>query len=92
MGLITGLVTFPLAPVRGTVWIAEQVQAAAEQEYYDEGAIQEQLREVEAARQAGTTPYTYHPVPRPARPPALTSASRSPPDRRRQSRPPPRAA
>ena len=54
MGLISGLFKLPLSPVLGTVWIAEQIQAAAEEQYYDEGAIQEQLREVDAARQAGT--------------------------------------
>lgn len=54
MGLITGLLKLPLAPVTGTVWIAEQIQAAAEAEYYDEGAIQAQLREIDAARAAGT--------------------------------------
>ena len=54
MGLISGLLKLPLAPVTGTVWIAEQIQAAAEAEYYDEGAIQEQLREIDAARAAGT--------------------------------------
>ena len=54
MGLISGLLKLPLAPVTGTVWIAEQIQAAAEAEYYDEGAIQAQLREIDAARAAGT--------------------------------------
>ena len=54
MGLISGLFKLPLSPVLGTVWIAEQIQAAAEAEYYDEGAIQAQLREIDAARQAGT--------------------------------------
>jgi len=34
MGLITGLLTLPLAPLRGTVWIAEQLQAEAERELY----------------------------------------------------------
>jgi Gas vesicle protein G len=53
VGLITGILKLPLAPVTGTVWIAEKVLEQAEAEYYDEGAIQEQLREVEAARQAG---------------------------------------
>ena len=53
MGLISGLLKLPLAPVTGTVWIAEQIQAAAEAEYYEESAIQAQLREIEAARQAG---------------------------------------
>src|SRR5207247_11186785 len=32
MGLFTGLLTLPLAPVRGTVWIAEQLAAEAERE------------------------------------------------------------
>lgn len=54
MGLISGLFKLPLSPVLGTVWIAEQIQEAAEAEYYDEGKIQAQLREVDAARQAGT--------------------------------------
>jgi hypothetical protein len=40
MGLLTGLLTLPLAPVRGTVWIAEQLAAEAER----------QLREAESPR------------------------------------------
>jgi hypothetical protein len=54
MGLISGLLTLPLAPVRGTVWIAEQVLEQAERDFYDEGAIQAQLLDIDAARQAGT--------------------------------------
>jgi hypothetical protein len=54
VGLISGLLKLPLSPVLGTVWIAEQIQAQAEAEYYDEGAIQAQLREIDAARAAGT--------------------------------------
>ena len=53
MGLITGLLLLPLAPVRGTVWIAERVLEQAEGEFYDEGAIREQLLAIEAAREAG---------------------------------------
>lgn len=53
MGLITGLLTLPLAPVRGTVWLAERIQEQAENELYDEDAIRAQLMEIEAARQAG---------------------------------------
>jgi gas vesicle protein GvpG len=53
MGLITGLLTLPLAPVRGTAWIAEKVLEQAENEYYDERAIRERLREIDAAREAG---------------------------------------
>ena len=54
MGLISGLLKLPLSPVLGTVWIAEQIQAQAEAEYSDEAAIQAQLRDIDAARQAGT--------------------------------------
>ena len=53
MGLITGLITLPLAPVRGTVWIAEQILDQAERQYYDEGEIQRQLIELETERNAG---------------------------------------
>lgn len=53
MGLITGLLTLPLAPVRGTVWLAERIQEQAEQELYDEEAIRAQLMEIDAAREAG---------------------------------------
>jgi hypothetical protein len=53
MGLITGILTLPLAPVRGTVWIAERIQEQAEQELYDEAAIQEALVELERMRQSG---------------------------------------
>ena len=54
MGLITGLLTLPLAPLRGTVWLAERIQEQAEEELYDESAIRAGLLELESARQAGT--------------------------------------
>ncbi len=53
MGLITGLLTLPLAPVRGTVWLAERIQEQAEAELYDEDAIRARLMEIDAAREAG---------------------------------------
>ena len=43
MGLITGLLTLPLAPVRGVVWLAEQIQEHAEAQYYDPVNIRAQL-------------------------------------------------
>jgi Gas vesicle protein G len=43
----------PLAPVRGTVWLAECIQEQAEAEMYDEDAIRQSLLELEAAREAG---------------------------------------
>lgn len=53
MGLFTGLLGLPLAPLRGTVWVAEQVLQQAEEEYYDPARIKEQLDAVEQARAAG---------------------------------------
>ena len=53
MGLFTGLLTLPLAPIRGTVWIAERIYEQAEAEFNDERTIQAQLMEIQAAREAG---------------------------------------
>ena len=53
MGLFTALLTLPLAPVRGTVWIAEKLQEQAELELYDESAIEAGLLELQAARENG---------------------------------------
>lgn len=53
MGLISAIIKLPLAPVTGTVWVAERVLEQAEAAYYDEGAIQSQLRDIDAARNAG---------------------------------------
>jgi hypothetical protein len=53
VGLITGLLTLPLAPVRGTVWLAERIQEQAELETNDEGALRAQLLDIEVARESG---------------------------------------
>lgn len=53
MGLITGLLTLPLAPVRGTVWVAEQVLEQAEEEFYDPAKIRRQLEQVDRLRESG---------------------------------------
>jgi Gas vesicle protein G len=53
MGLITSLLTWPLAPVRGVAWIAEQVRQEAERQWMDPAAIQEELADVQARREAG---------------------------------------
>jgi len=53
MGLISGILMLPLAPVTGTVWVAEKLLEQAEAEYYDEGAIQSKLRDIDAARTEG---------------------------------------
>jgi hypothetical protein len=53
MGLITGLLTLPLAPVRGVAWVAEKVAEQAELELYDENRIMGELAELERAKNAG---------------------------------------
>jgi chorismate mutase len=53
VGLITGILGLPLAPLRGTIAIAEQVRRQAEEEFYDPDRIRDQLDEVQRAREAG---------------------------------------
>jgi len=53
MGLISALITLPLAPVKGTVWLAERIEEQAENELYDESSIQSGLLELESMREAG---------------------------------------
>ena len=53
MGLITGLLTLPFAPVKGVAWIAEQVRQEAERQWNDPAAIQDALDDVQARREAG---------------------------------------
>lgn len=43
MGLITGLLTLPIAPVRGVVWVAGKLQDAAERELHDPSVLRAQL-------------------------------------------------
>jgi Gas vesicle protein G len=53
VGLFTGLLTLPLAPVRGTVWIAERLVEQAERELGDETAVRRRLEEVELRHELG---------------------------------------
>ena len=46
MGLFTGLVTLPLAPVRGVTWLAETLTEQAEAQLYDPGRIAAEMQEV----------------------------------------------
>lgn len=53
MGLLTGLLTLPLAPVRGTVWIAERLVEQAERELGDETTIRRRLTELQVRHDLG---------------------------------------
>jgi len=53
MGLLTGILGLPLAPLRGTMTVAEQISAQAEKEFYDPATIRAQLEEVDRRRSTG---------------------------------------
>jgi hypothetical protein len=53
MGLISGIFTAPLAPIKGVVWIAEQVHDQAMRELYDPDSIRRALDQVQLDREMG---------------------------------------
>lgn len=53
MGLFTGLVTLPLAPVRGVMWLAETLTEQAEAQLYDPGRIAAEMQQVADEAAAG---------------------------------------
>ena len=53
MGLFKELVLLPLAPVRGTLWVADQMAEEAEAQLYDEDRIKRELIELEFEDSAG---------------------------------------
>lgn len=53
MGLVTGLLLLPLAPVRGTIWIADRLAREAERQVRDPRVVQEQLAALNRAFDEG---------------------------------------
>jgi len=53
MGLVTGLLTLPLAPARGLIWVMEQVVEEADAQLHDPRRIRTALAEAEAALERG---------------------------------------
>jgi hypothetical protein len=53
MGFLTGLVLLPLAPLRGTIWLAEKLAEVAERELDDEATVRRLLVEAEIAFESG---------------------------------------
>jgi Gas vesicle protein G len=53
VGLLTGLILLPLAPVRGVAWLSEQVLDLATQEEYNPAETYQRLAELDEARDAG---------------------------------------
>jgi Gas vesicle protein G len=53
MGLFTALLTLPLSPVKGVVWVAEQVADETERQLYDENRIRAELLQLEFEAEEG---------------------------------------
>lgn len=53
MGLFTGLLGLPLAPLRGVVWVGEQLRDQAHAQLYDPVAIRGQIEELDRAHDRG---------------------------------------
>lgn len=51
MGLLSGILMMPLAPVRGVVWLGEVVQRQVEQEMHNPANTRKQLEALEEARE-----------------------------------------
>ena len=59
MGLIGGLLSLPLAPARGLVWILDQAVEEAEAQLHDPRRIRLELAEAEAALERGELDPTF---------------------------------
>jgi hypothetical protein len=53
MGLLTSLLTLPLAPVKGVIWLGEVIQDQVEQQLHDPANVRRELEELEEAERAG---------------------------------------
>jgi hypothetical protein len=53
MGLFKELALLPLAPVRGTTWVAEQLAEEADRQLYDENRIKRELLQLEFDQEEG---------------------------------------
>ena len=53
MGIVTGLLTLPLAPVRGVAWVAELLAEEAERELAALESPERALADLEAAHASG---------------------------------------
>ncbi|MET9881006.1 gas vesicle protein GvpG [Actinacidiphila glaucinigra] len=53
MGLLTGLLTLPVAPLRGVTWVLDQVVAEAQRQHRDPSVVERELAELEKQLLAG---------------------------------------
>ncbi|MFF9060745.1 gas vesicle protein GvpG [Streptomyces sp. NPDC014882] len=53
MGLVSGLLLLPLAPVRGTLWVADQLLHEAQRQSHDPRVVQARLAALNRALEEG---------------------------------------
>ncbi|WP_280412702.1 gas vesicle protein GvpG [Nocardia asiatica] len=53
MGLLSTILTLPVAPVRGVIWLGELIQDQVEQKMHDPANMRRELEEIDAAAAAG---------------------------------------
>ncbi|MCP2279329.1 gas vesicle protein GvpG [Nocardia amikacinitolerans] len=53
MGLISAIVTLPLAPVRGVIWLGQVIQDEVERQLNDPATIRRELEAIDEAAAAG---------------------------------------
>jgi hypothetical protein len=53
MGLLTGLITLPLAPVRGVLWLGGKLEEEAFRQWTDPASVRRQIDAADAAFEAG---------------------------------------
>ncbi|MGW0018092.1 gas vesicle protein GvpG [Rhodococcus sp. NPDC003382] len=53
MGLISSVLTLPIAPIRAVLWLGELIQDQVEQQLHDPATIRRELEEIDEAAAAG---------------------------------------
>ncbi|MGV9745641.1 gas vesicle protein GvpG [Rhodococcus zopfii] len=53
MGLISSVLTLPIAPIRAVLWLGEVIQDQVEQQLHDPAVIRRELEEIDEAAAAG---------------------------------------
>ncbi|MFI2279310.1 gas vesicle protein GvpG [Nocardia beijingensis] len=52
-GVVTSILSLPLAPVRGVIWLGELIQDQVDQKMHDPALMRRELEEIDAAAAAG---------------------------------------
>ncbi|WP_431965972.1 gas vesicle protein GvpG [Nocardia sp. bgisy134] len=53
MGLLSSILTLPLAPVRGVIWVGQIIQDEVERQLHDPATIRRELEAIDEAAAAG---------------------------------------